>query len=102
MAADYDYNDDWALISDAAKDFIDNLLKLLPDKRMTAKVALEHPWLSTKSDVNLLPQVRKNFKAKQTLKKAVLAVNMMNRLKIQEDKSHSPQAGLEKTDKSAK
>ena len=79
LAGKFDYNDEnWSLVSGAAKDFINNLLIVSPDKRMTAKDALTHPWLSTTADVDLLPQVRKNFK--KTFKKAILAVKMLNRL----------------------
>jgi calcium/calmodulin-dependent protein kinase I len=46
MAADYDYPTDyWEHISKPATDFIDSLLQLEPKKRLTAKQALEHPWL---------------------------------------------------------
>lgn len=81
LSGKYDYNEEnFSLISDSAKDFIDKLLIVSPDKRMMAKEALQHPWLSTKATVDLLPQVRKNFKAKGTLKKAFLAVKLLNRL----------------------
>jgi calcium/calmodulin-dependent protein kinase I len=47
MRADYDFPEDyWAEISDNAKNFISRLLVVDPKKRMTAKEALEHPWLS--------------------------------------------------------
>jgi len=47
MKADYDYPEDyWDEISDTAKNFIDRLLVVDPEKRMTTKQALEHPWLS--------------------------------------------------------
>jgi calcium/calmodulin-dependent protein kinase I len=81
LAGKFDYNDEnWSLVSEAAKDFINHLLVVSPDKRMTAKDALAHPWLSTTANVDLLPQVRKNFKARRTFKKAILAVNMMKKM----------------------
>ena len=54
---------------------------------MTAKEALKHEWLNTEKDVNLLPNVRKNFNAKRTFKKAVLAAMAM---KMRSPKSGSP------------
>eukprot|EP00903_Cladosiphon_okamuranus_P006770 g6602.t1 len=35
----------WHSISDQAKDFVGKLLVVDPDRRMTAKQALEHPWM---------------------------------------------------------
>lgn len=47
MKADYDYPEDyWDEISDTAKNFIDRLLVVRPDKRMTTTQALAHPWLA--------------------------------------------------------
>merc|ERR1712188_260449 len=47
MKADYDYPPDyWDEISDSAKNFIDRLLVVQPDERMTAEQALEHEWLA--------------------------------------------------------
>jgi len=37
----------WTHVSMDAKDFISKLLLLNPDDRMTAKVALQHPWLTS-------------------------------------------------------
>ena len=70
----------WDLVSSEAKDFISKLLMVNPDKRMTAKEARQHPWMSTRNAVDLLPNVRKNFNAKLTFKKAILAVAGMNRM----------------------
>ncbi|KAJ3370986.1 hypothetical protein GGF31_003716 [Allomyces arbusculus] len=36
----------WAHVSETAKDFIRHLLKLDPNERLTARQALEHPWLA--------------------------------------------------------
>merc|ERR1712063_96308 len=55
MKADYDYPEDyWDEISDTAKNFIDRLLVVEPDKRMTTKQALEHPWLSGQASTKKL------------------------------------------------
>eukprot|EP00005_Dracoamoeba_jomungandri_P006449 CAMPEP_0174261642 /NCGR_PEP_ID=MMETSP0439-20130205/11689_1 /TAXON_ID=0 /ORGANISM="Stereomyxa ramosa, Strain Chinc5" /LENGTH=312 /DNA_ID=CAMNT_0015346149 /DNA_START=62 /DNA_END=1000 /DNA_ORIENTATION=+ len=46
MKAEYDYPEEyWEDISEEAKDFINNLLVVDIDKRMTAGGALRHPWL---------------------------------------------------------
>jgi calcium/calmodulin-dependent protein kinase I len=55
MRADYDFPEDyWCDISDEAKDFISKLLVVDPKKRMTAKEALEHSWLSGHAKANNL------------------------------------------------
>jgi serine/threonine protein kinase len=59
----------WDVISKEAKDFISRLLVVVPEKRMTCDDALKHEWLNIKTGVDLLPNVRKNFNAKKTLKK---------------------------------
>lgn len=47
-AGRYNFPDsEWADISPDAKDFIRGLLELDPKKRLTAKVALKHPWLNS-------------------------------------------------------
>jgi serine/threonine protein kinase len=46
LAAQYDYPSEyWGHISTEATNFIDSLLQLNAAKRLTAKQALEHPWL---------------------------------------------------------
>ena len=46
LAASFDYPEDyWENISSEAKDFINKLLVVEVDKRMTCKEALAHPWL---------------------------------------------------------
>ncbi|KAI4891750.1 hypothetical protein NFI96_030068 [Prochilodus magdalenae] len=37
----------WSFVSNQAKDFIERLLVLNPEQRMTAEQALKHPWLVT-------------------------------------------------------
>ncbi|KND03276.1 CAMK/CAMK1 protein kinase [Spizellomyces punctatus DAOM BR117] len=81
LECDYQFDEEyWAEISDAAKDFIRKLLVSDPTRRATAKDALTHPWLETESRVDLMPMVVKNFNARKTFKKAVLAVNTINRV----------------------
>ena len=81
VVADYQFDPEtWDIVSEDAKDFIRKLLVVDQDLRMTVQKAKKHPWLSNAPTVNLLPNVRKNFNAKKTLKKAVLAVAGMNRM----------------------
>jgi serine/threonine protein kinase len=81
MKGRYDFpNEYWGEISHLAKDFITRLLVVDPSKRMTAAEALRHPWLQTTSKVDVLPNVRKNFNAKKTFKKAVLAIQTINKM----------------------
>ena len=49
-----------------ARDFIKCLLRAHPEKRLTATEALQHKWITseTKSDVDLLDNVREGFNAK--------------------------------------
>ncbi|KAI9203216.1 CAMK/CAMK1 protein kinase [Polychytrium aggregatum] len=87
----------WDEVSDDAKDFIRNLLLVNPSSRLTAAQALEHSFLSnararklgepenitrtsTETSVDLLPNVRKEFDARRTFKKAVGAIKAANRL----------------------
>jgi calcium-dependent protein kinase len=48
------YSVDWVGISNEAKDFIARLLVVDPDKRMTAKQALNHPWMTTQREQKYL------------------------------------------------
>jgi serine/threonine protein kinase len=41
---------DWDHVSQDAKDFISALLILNPEERLTAKLALHHPWLTIDND----------------------------------------------------
>lgn len=43
---DYDLeNDPWPQISESAKDLLRKLLTVDPEERISAKDALEHPWI---------------------------------------------------------
>ncbi|CDS12016.1 hypothetical protein LRAMOSA04212 [Lichtheimia ramosa] len=86
MHADYTFDEQyWSTISDEAKDFVSRCLTIDPAKRMTAREALEHPWLTAEhtqptSPVDeardLLPNVRGNFNARRTFKRAVDMVRL--------------------------
>ncbi|CAG8504771.1 9911_t:CDS:2 [Ambispora gerdemannii] len=88
LEADYKFEpvENWEGISDTAKNFITSLLNRNPQMRPTAIDALHHPWLSSilPSPVDiprdLLTNVRQNFNARRTFKKAVDAVKMINTL----------------------
>uniref|UniRef100_A0A3B4DM08 non-specific serine/threonine protein kinase n=1 Tax=Pygocentrus nattereri TaxID=42514 RepID=A0A3B4DM08_PYGNA len=43
------HGEPWSSVSNQAKDFIERLLSLNPEQRMTAEQALKHPWLVTKA-----------------------------------------------------
>eukprot|EP01102_Stenamoeba_stenopodia_P008949 TRINITY_DN2619_c0_g1_i1.p1 TRINITY_DN2619_c0_g1~~TRINITY_DN2619_c0_g1_i1.p1 ORF type:complete len:443 (+),score=130.49 TRINITY_DN2619_c0_g1_i1:195-1523(+) len=48
LKAQYTFHEEyWGHVSKTAKNFIDSLLQVDPKKRLTAKAALEHPWLKT-------------------------------------------------------
>jgi len=48
MEANFDYPDEyWGSVSKEAKDFINKLLVVESDKRLSANEALKHPWLSS-------------------------------------------------------
>jgi len=64
MKAEYDYPAEyWDEISEEAKDFINHLLVVDVKKRLTAKKALEHPWLkATKSKTSKLAKFQAKMK----------------------------------------
>ena len=81
----------WSNISQECKDFIKMLLDPNPTKRGTAEEVLHHPWFTqgTATDHDLLADVRENFDAKGTFRKAVRKVIMANVLKRAASKSSS-------------
>ncbi|KAI5623397.1 serine/threonine-protein kinase H2 [Silurus asotus] len=56
----------WSSISNQAKDFIDRLLCVNPEERMTAEQALKHPWLrnmaACSSNTNLHRPISRNLR----------------------------------------
>ncbi|KAI8081740.1 kinase-like domain-containing protein [Halteromyces radiatus] len=83
IRADYTFDEEyWVGVSDDAKDFIQRCLTIDMEKRMTVHEALEHPWLvSTQLETrDLLPNVRRNFNARKTFKRAVDMVRLSNHL----------------------
>ncbi|CAJ0761459.1 2880_t:CDS:2, partial [Entrophospora sp. SA101] len=72
----------WKHVSEDAQDFILDLLRLNPNKRPTAEEALHHKWLTGKStsDIDLFGDIMENFNARKTFRKAVGAVQAVNRL----------------------
>lgn len=94
MAGKYEYDEEyWADISDQAKDMIDRLLTLDQNLRITAKEALEHPWITGAKEegrravTNLVPNVRKGFNSRQSLRSVVTAMTLLNHWKNLEDLS---------------
>ena len=88
IMGDYDMEDDlWDNVSEGAKDLINSLLEVDPHKRISAREALQHPWiLSTDEvlaaiDLNDNHMEFKKFNAKSKLRQAVLTVLACNRMK---------------------
>jgi serine/threonine protein kinase len=90
IAGDYKFEpaEYWENVSDSARDFIRQCLTINPAKRPTAQDMLKHKWLSSVNYVadssgaaaDLLPQVKKNFDAKRTFRKAVFTMMAMKRM----------------------
>lgn len=53
---------DWNNVSNEAKNFVQSLLTVDKEKRLTAEQALEHPWIKGSGGKDL-PNVRKNLKS---------------------------------------
>jgi serine/threonine protein kinase len=92
----------WAGVSETAKAFVRACLTVDPVNRPTAADLLQHPWLKSEEapfvqdpekpsgeSVNLLPNVKKAFDAKKTLRRAVLGMMMVNRLQAQSERHQS-------------
>lgn len=92
-AADYAFEpkEYWEGVTDTARDFVNRCLTVDQHARITAPQALEHPWLTTylaqapareqaqpAKSPDLLPQMRRNFDAKKTFRKAILTVRAAN------------------------
>jgi serine/threonine protein kinase len=102
LSADYSYEpvEYWQGVSAEAKSFIDSLLKVNPSHRMTARQALQHPWIVThcgsdEQDIppspvvsnseNLAPGLKRNFSAKKTFKRVVDMVKLVNAMGKKDD-----------------
>ncbi|KAG5188797.1 kinase-like domain-containing protein [Tribonema minus] len=82
----YDYPSPfWDDVSHGAKDLIDHLLVLKPEKRYTAENVLAHSWMNEglSGDVNLghFKTNMKAYNARRKFRATILTVQMMNTLK---------------------
>lgn len=74
---------------------IDRLLTFDPAKRITAAEGLEHPWITGAQETdttaarsaNILPNVRKGFNSRQSLRSVVTAMALLSHWKNLEDVS---------------
>ncbi|KAI8082785.1 kinase-like domain-containing protein [Halteromyces radiatus] len=91
MSGKYEFDEEyWSDISDSAKNMIDRLLTFDPEKRITAKEALKHPWITneeeqTTTDTNLAPAVRKGLHSHTKFKSVVTAMTLLNQWKHLDD-----------------
>lgn len=87
LEADYSFTpiEYWRGVSETARQFIKQCLTIDPNVRMTAHQALSHEWIAGPATgrgvEDLLPTVKKNFNARQTLHKAIDTVRAINQLR---------------------
>ncbi|KFA72920.1 hypothetical protein S40288_02172 [Stachybotrys chartarum IBT 40288] len=88
LKADYSFQpiEYWRGVSDHAKDFIQKCLTVDPQRRVTAHVALQHPFVLGHGQIdgageNLLPVIKKNFNARRALHAAIDTVRAINKLR---------------------
>ena len=80
------YSPEWDSVTDKAKSLINRLLTCDPDKRITAKSALQHPWVHDRehfaSKIHHQDTIQglQKFNAKLKLKGAILSTICTNRL----------------------
>ena len=55
------YKEEWGHVSEELKDFISQLINLQPTRRLTAKEALKHPWITGEGQDYSLPPVVPTF-----------------------------------------
>ncbi|CAO3615607.1 unnamed protein product [Cunninghamella blakesleeana] len=91
MSGKYEFDEEyWGEISDTAKNFVDRLLTFDPEKRITAKEALQHPWITNEQEIvpdvtNLVPTVLKGIQGRKSLKSVVTAMTLLSHWKHLED-----------------
>lgn len=79
--------DDWAGVSDDAKDLVQRCLVLDPDERITSSQALRHRWMKASADrlsritLQGTSQRLKTFNARMKLRSAMIAVDWVSQLK---------------------
>ncbi|KAI8065946.1 kinase-like domain-containing protein [Gongronella butleri] len=83
MSGKYEFDEEyWSDISKNAKSFIDGLLMFNPEKRLTAKQALEHPWITGEDKpsepTNLVSVVKRAVDNHSHLKSMVTAMTLLN------------------------
>jgi calcium/calmodulin-dependent protein kinase I len=73
----------WTSVSEAAKDLISKLMEPDPEKRLTVKQALQHPWILNASDSELpVKEELRKFQARKRFKGAIYGIMGLNRLKM--------------------
>ncbi|OHT09437.1 Myosin light chain kinase A [Tritrichomonas foetus] len=99
---EYEYGEEFDVISDEAKDFINQCIVVDPKERLTAKSALEHPWITNTGEVKTrsltpvkkekvpLPGVRKKVidyleqrRSLKIYKTSNMAISFVTKLKMQ-------------------
>jgi serine/threonine protein kinase len=82
-------DDSWSDVTNDARNLVEKLLVTDPDKRLSAKECLEHPWL--KQDFGRLSLIKlqstsqrlKTFNARMKLRSAMIAVDWVSSLQRQ-------------------
>lgn len=90
----------WQGVSEQARDFIQRLLNVDPDARLTADQAQQHPWFQilssgTEHAQDLLPDIKSAFNAKRTFRKAVNGIRVINRLRTESQEHAQARSELE-------
>lgn len=75
---------EWSNVSDDAKSLVKALLQVRPEKRLTAKAALQHKWLAVPEDLSDAPipnDLRGIHSSRRKFRKAVMAAVSIERMK---------------------